>query len=160
MSESDRDSSTAWPHRFAIGHSAQNDRLMKVREENDWLSNEEQQILKLFENGDRAVIAADVAEMRRIYAEDYVQYDESGKGSTREEVTSNLTSGTIRFIAMISIGRQIRLLRDDVTIVHGSEEDIVEQGGQRSAVRYIYMDVVMKREGRWQIVASQLAKSA
>ena len=122
------------------------------------MSNDQQQILKLFEDGDRALIAADAAEMRRIYADDYVQYDDSGKASTREDVISNLTSGKSRFIAMISTGRQIRLLRDDVALVHGSEEDIVEQGGQRVTVRYAYMDVVMKRDGRWQIVASQLAR--
>ena len=123
------------------------------------MSNDQQQILKLFEDGDRALIAADAAEMRRIYADDYVQYDDSGKASTREDVITNLTSGTSRFIAMIPTGRQIRLLREDVALVHGSEEDIVEQAGQRVTVRYVYMDVVMKREGRWQIVTSQLAKS-
>ncbi len=60
---------------------------------------------------------------------------------------------------MTSTGRRIRLLRDDVAIVHGSEEDVVVQGGQRFPVRYVYMDVVMKRNGRWQIMASQLATS-
>jgi hypothetical protein len=59
---------------------------------------------------------------------------------------------------MKSTGRTIRLLRDDVAVVHGSEEDEVEQEGRRSTVRYVYMDVVTKRDGRWQIVASQLAK--
>jgi hypothetical protein len=59
---------------------------------------------------------------------------------------------------MLSTGRRIRVLRNDIAIVHGSEEDEVEQGGQRFHVRYIYMDVVMKREGRWQIVGSQLSK--
>jgi hypothetical protein len=60
---------------------------------------------------------------------------------------------------MISTGRRIRLLSDELAIVHGSEEDDVEQGGRRFPVRYIYMDVVVKREGRWQIVGSQLART-
>jgi hypothetical protein len=121
---------------------------------------DETQILQLFEDGDRALIGADVAEMRRIYADDYIQHDETGNISTRQYVIDKLTSGKIRFVSMKSTGRSIRLLRDDVAIVHGSEEDEVEQEGRRSTVRYIYMDVVMKREGRWQIVASQLAKSS
>ena len=50
------------------------------------------------------------------------------------------------------------MLRDDVAIVHGSEQDEIKQGGRRLKVNYIYMDVVRKRNGRWQIVASQLAK--
>jgi hypothetical protein len=61
---------------------------------------------------------------------------------------------------MVSTGRHIRLLTDDVAIVHGSEEDEVEQAGRRSPVRYVYTDIVMKRHGQWQIVGSQLAKPA
>ena len=116
--------------------------------------------MKLFEDGDRALIAADIAELSRIFADDYVQYDESGEAHTRQEVLNNLKSGAIRYLSMESTGRRIRLLSADVAIVHGSEEDDVEQGGQRFPVSYIYMDVVMKRNGRWQIVASQLAKPA
>jgi len=120
--------------------------------------NDEQQILKLFEDGDRALIAADLAELSRIFADDYVQYDETGKSFSKQNVINNLKSGAIRYIAMNSTGRRIRLLSGDVAIVHGSEEDEVEQNGQRFAVRYIYMDVVVKRQGSWQIAGSQLAK--
>ena len=122
------------------------------------MANDEQKILTLFEDGDRALIAADAAGLSRIFANDYVQYDECGRLSTKQDVITNLTSGAIRYVSMASTGRHIRLLRDDVAIVHGSEDDVVEQGGKRFPVRYIYLDVVMKRDGRWQIVASQLAK--
>ena len=121
---------------------------------------DEQQILKLFEDGDRALVAADITELTRILADDYVQCDESGKSFTKQDVINNLGSGTIRYIAVISIGRHIRLLNENVGIVQGSESDEVEQNGRRFPVRYVYMDVVVKRNGRWQIVASQLAKRA
>jgi hypothetical protein len=90
-------------------------------------SNDKRQIAKLFEDGDRALIAADVKELERIYADDYTQSDESGMISTRRDVIDRLASGRIRFVAMTSTGRAIRLLRDDVAVVHGSEEDMVEQ---------------------------------
>ena len=122
--------------------------------------NAEQEILRLFEDGDRAIIAADVAELSRIFADDYVQYDEAGNASTKAEVIEKLTRGKIRYVSMVSTGRRIRVLRDDVAVVHGSEEDVVEQDGNRFPVRYVYMDVVVKRNGRWQIAASQLAKKA
>jgi ketosteroid isomerase-like protein len=121
-------------------------------------SDDEQQILRLFDDGDCALIAADAEEMQRIYADDYVQYDELDRISTRQDVIDRLTSGQIRFLSMQSTGRHIHLLRGDVAIVSGSEEDEVEQYSRRSIVRYMYMDVVMRREGRWQIVASQLAR--
>lgn len=118
----------------------------------------EQQILKLFEDGDRALMAADVDRLSRIFADDYVQYNESGDSFTKQDVINNLKTGTIRYLAMISTGRRVRLLSDELAIVHGSEEDDVEQGGRRFPVRYIYMDVVVQRNGKWQIVGSQLAK--
>ena len=121
---------------------------------------DEQQIEKLFEDGDRALVAANVAELSRIFADDYFQYNESGQPSTKQDVIRKLSSGEIRYVSMVSTGRSIRLLRDDVAIVHGSEVDMVEQGGERLPVRYGYMDVVVKRDGRWQIVASQLAKAS
>jgi uncharacterized protein (TIGR02246 family) len=126
----------------------------------DRLTKDEQQILKLFEDGDRALIAGDAAELSRIFADDYVQYDESGNLSTKSDVIDRLTSGAIRFISMISTGRRIRILRDEVAIVHGSEDNIVELDRNRFPVRYVYTDIVMKRGEAWQIVASQLARPA
>jgi ketosteroid isomerase-like protein len=123
------------------------------------VDHDEKQILQLFEDGDRALIAADTDELSRIFADDYVQYDETGKSFSKQDVIQNLKSGTIRYISMNSTGRRIRMLSEDMAIVHGSEEDEVEQRGRRFTVRYIYMDVVVKRKGKWQIVGSQLAKN-
>ena len=124
------------------------------------MESDEQQIVNLFEDGDRALIAADLAELSRIFADDYIQYDESGESVTKQDVIRKLETGAVRYLSMVSTGRRIRLLGGELAIVHGSEEDDVEQGGQRFPVRYIYMDVVVKRNGRWQIVGSQLAKPA
>jgi hypothetical protein len=63
-------------------------------------------------------------------------------------VLNNLETGMIRYISMIATGRRIRLLSEDVAIVHGSEEDEVEQSGRCFPVRHVYMDVVVKRNGR------------
>ena len=119
--------------------------------------NDEQQLIRLFEDGDRALISVNVEELQRIYADDYVQYDESGKTSSRHDLIRILTSGATRFISMTSTGRRIRLF-GDFAIVHGSEADVIERDGQRLSVRYLYMDVVIKRDGRWRIVGSQLVK--
>jgi uncharacterized protein (TIGR02246 family) len=116
-----------------------------------------EQIVKLFEEGDRALVAADTGELARIFADDYVQYDESGKPFAKQDVLNNLKTGAVRYLSMRSTGRRIRLLSEDVAVVHGSEEDEVEQDG-RFRVQYVYMDVVMKRDGKWRMVASQLAK--
>lgn len=115
------------------------------------------EIIRVFEDGDRALMSADLLEIERIYADDYVQADESGALSTRADLIRNLTSGKVRFLAMKSTRRRVRVL-ENLAIVNGAEEDEIEREGQRCSVQYVYMDVVIRRGGRWQIVASQLAK--
>jgi Domain of unknown function (DUF4440) len=78
-----------------------------------------QQVLELFEDGDRALIGADVAELRRIYADDYIQYDERGRAATKPGLIDDLNSGRIRFVSMESTGRSIRIVNENFAVVHG-----------------------------------------
>jgi hypothetical protein len=71
-----------------------------------------EQILELFEEGDRTLIAVDIAELSRIFADDYVQYDESARAFSEQDVVNNLSSSASRYIAMRSTGRRIRSLGD------------------------------------------------
>ena len=118
---------------------------------------DEQQIRALFDAGDRALMNADIESLARIFADDYVQYDPTGHPFTKQEVLDNLRSGSVRYPVIQSTARGIRLF-GDFAIVHGSESDEVESDGSRFSVRYLYMDVVFKRSGKWQIVGSQLVK--
>jgi len=122
-------------------------------------SNEEKQIHALFDAGDRALMAADIAALEQIFADDYVQYDPSGRPFTKQDVLENLRTSTVRYPSIVSTGRSIRFF-GDFAIVHGSEEDIVEADGRRILARYLYMDVIVRRNGRWRIVGSLLAKPA
>lgn len=120
---------------------------------------DEQQILALHEAGDKALMTADLAVLAQIFADDYVQYNEAGKPFTKQDVLNNFRSGAIRYPSIVSTERKIRLF-GDTAVVHGSESDEVEVNGKRSAVRYVYLDVLRKRDGEWKLVASQLARSA
>ncbi len=118
---------------------------------------DEKQIEALFEAGDRALMAADLDALAQIFSDDYVQYDPSGQPFTKQQVLDNLRTSTVRYPSIVSTGRTIRQF-GVFAIVHGSENDEVEADGRRSPVRYLYMDVAVKRNGRWQIVGSLLAK--
>jgi ketosteroid isomerase-like protein len=120
-------------------------------------ADDERQILALHEAGDKALMSADVDALARIFAEDYVQYNESGKAFSRQMVLDNFRSGAIRYASIVSTGRTIRVF-GDTALVNGSESDELEIRGQRSAVRYMYLDVLLKRGGEWKLVASQLAR--
>ena len=121
------------------------------------IASDEQQILALHEAGDRALMSADLDVLARIFADDYVQYNEAGTAFTRQDVLNNFRTGAIRYPSIVSTGRQIRVF-GDTAVVHGSESDEVEAGGKRFSVRYVYLDVLRKRDGEWKLVASQLAR--
>jgi len=118
---------------------------------------DEQQILALHEAGDRALMSADVAVLEQIFADDYVQYNESGKAFTKQDVLNNFRTGAIRYPSIVSTGRKIRVF-GNTAVVHGSESDEVEAEGKRFRVRYVYLDVLRKCDGEWKLVASQLAR--
>jgi ketosteroid isomerase-like protein len=120
-------------------------------------SNDERQILALHEAGDRALMSADLTVLARIFADDYVQYNEEGKAFTKSDVLENFRTGAIRYPSIVSTGRKIRIF-GDTAVVYGSESDEVESGGKRFSVRYVYLDVLLKRDGEWKLVASQLAR--
>jgi uncharacterized protein (TIGR02246 family) len=119
---------------------------------------DEKQILALHEAGDQALMSADLEALSRIFADDYVQHNESGQAFTKQDVLNNFRTGAIRYPSIVSTGRTIRVL-GDVAVVNGSELDIVEICGRRSEVRYVYLDVLLKREGKWELIASQFARS-
>jgi len=118
---------------------------------------DEEQILALHEAGDKALMSADLVMLAQIFADDYVQYNEAGKAFSKQDVLNNFRTGAIRYPSIVSTGREIRLF-GDTAIVHGSESDEVEVNGTKSAVRYVYLDVLRKRDGEWKLVASQLAR--
>ena len=103
------------------------------------------------------ILSADVAALAQIFADDYVQYNEAGKAFTKQDVLNNFRTGAIRYPSIVSTGRKIRIF-GDTAVVHGSESDEVEADGKRFSVRYVYLDVLRKKDGEWKLVASQLAR--
>src|SRR6202162_564435 len=99
-------------------------------QQNDEQQNDEQQILALHEAGDKALMSADVAVLAQIFADDYVQYNESGKAFTKQDVLNNFRTGAIRYPSIISAGRKIRVF-GDTAVVHGAESNEVEVRGKR-----------------------------
>jgi ketosteroid isomerase-like protein len=123
----------------------------KNREQTD-----DEQIFALHQAGDKALMSADLTVLARIFADDYVQYNEAGKAFTKQDVLNNFRTGAIRYPSIVSTGRKIRIF-GDTAVVHGSESDEIEINGKRSAVKYVYLDVLRKCDGEWKLVASQLA---
>src|SRR6516225_10074043 len=50
------------------------------------MSDEEQKIHALFDGADRALMAADIEALSKVFADDYVQYDPAGRPFSKREV--------------------------------------------------------------------------
>ena len=118
---------------------------------------EVREITALFEAGDRALERADVNALAKLFADEWVQYDPKGQSRTKAEVFANLQRGSVRYPSIRSTGRDVRIF-GDMAVVHGSETDEVESDRHRTTEKYLYLDVLQKRGGQWQIVSSLLAK--
>ncbi len=152
------DGESDWREASTLASIENNPRLdSQLDSQLDPQRNDEQQILALHEAGDRALMTADLTVLARIFADDYVQYNEAGKAFTKKDVLDNFRTGAIRYPSIVSTARTIRVF-GDTAVVHGSESDEVEVNGKRSAVRYVYLDVLRKCAGEWKLVASQLAR--
>jgi uncharacterized protein (TIGR02246 family) len=123
----------------------------------DSLADDERQIESLYEVGDAALMKADFDALSHILADDYVQYGDAGQPMPRQQILDNFRTGAVRYPSIVSTGRTIRLF-GDMAVVHGSESDEVERDGKRFHARYMYLDVLVKRDGEWKLVASQLAR--
>ncbi|MGB9196435.1 MAG: nuclear transport factor 2 family protein [Terriglobales bacterium] len=129
------------------------------RKRDDVKADDEKQIEQLYHTGDQALMTADLAVLASILAEDYVQVDPAGTPQTKQTILDKLRTGAIRYSSIVSTGRTICIF-GNTAVVHGSESDEVESAGRRFHAGYIYLDVLLKRDGRWKLVASQLAKPA
>jgi uncharacterized protein (TIGR02246 family) len=118
---------------------------------------DEREITAMFEAADRALMNADLDALSAIFGDEYVQYDPSGRPNTKQEIFASLRTGAVRYPSIVSTGRTVRVF-GEMAAVHGSETDEVEQSGRRTSVTYLYLDVLLKRDRRWQIVSSLLAK--
>jgi uncharacterized protein (TIGR02246 family) len=132
-------------------------RPTKHLQSSDSQPSDEQQIEGLYEAGDKALMSADVSVLSHILAEDYIQYGAAGKPQGKETILDSFRTGAIRYPSIVSTGRAIRIF-GDTAVVHGSESDEVEAEGKRFHARYIYLDVLLKRDGQWKLVASQLGR--
>src|SRR5208282_2949416 len=84
----------------------------RIEQQSDVERSDEKQILALHEAGDRALMSADLAVLAQIFADDYVQYNESGQAFTKQDVLNNLRTGAIRYPSIVSTGRRIRVFGD------------------------------------------------
>ena len=101
-----------------------------------------------------AVLGKDTAALSRILADDYTEVDPAGMARTKESVIADTKSGDVVFESFTPSEVEPRVYGDTavvtgVSVVKGSYK------GEDISGKYRWTDTFVKRDGRWQAVASQ-----
>jgi len=105
----------------------------------------------------KANLAADVKAADRIMADDWIATDFLGKTITKAEAIANLKSGanTTQSIELSPI--KVRII-GDTAIVTASDTEKSTYKGKDSSGKYVWTDIFVKRNGKWQAVATHSTK--
>jgi ketosteroid isomerase-like protein len=119
-----------------------------------------EQILKQLERDwTQASLKKDIAALDKIMADDWVSIDFQGKAVTKAETLANLKAG-LPATQAAGIGEMKVRIFGDSAIVTGSDTEKSTLQGKDVIDKYLWTDVFVKRDGRWQAVASQSTKVA
>ena len=118
----------------------------------------EQQIMQIERDWNQAVLVKDYKMLDRIIADDWTAIDFRGMTVTKAETIAELRSGESHNQS-VELGDMIVKVFGHTAVVIGSDTEKSVYHGKDSSGRYAWMDVFAKRNGRWQVVASQTTKA-
>lgn len=96
----------------------------------------------------------DTEALRPILADDLVYCHSNARCESREQFLETIATGAIRY--QVIEPRELRVRRDgDVAIINGRIGVEGAAGGRPASMQLVYLDVYVRRDGRWQLAAWQ-----
>jgi len=118
---------------------------------------EEQELIQLERAWDAAFVAKDMRFIERVLAEEFVAtYGDGTRGDKAAEMTQTLDFDQ-RVDSSVLDSFRVRIY-GDAAVVWFSRHMTGPKSGKIVAVTYRFVDVFVKRSGRWQCVSSQSTK--
>lgn len=115
---------------------------------------DEKALVQLETEWSAAILAADLATLERILADDFVQVGAFGSFDKKQAI-ADLRSGKYKVTSM-SPPRDMKVrFFGDVAVVTGAGEEKSTFQGKDTSGTWVWTDVWVKRKGKWQAVASQ-----
>jgi uncharacterized protein (TIGR02246 family) len=106
-----------------------------------------------------AVKAGDADKVSEILADDWIGIGYDGVRETKKKHLAEMKSGTAKLESFEFGPMDVKVL-GSVAVVQGSNtEKSTTADGKDSSGKYAWMDVFVKRDGRWVIVRSQSTES-
>ena len=123
---------------LVIAQTSKKDRDAKV----------EQELRKLVKSWDEAFVKGDTATLDRLLA---VEFSFVG-GPKKADYLASFKSNTANKIeSAVSTGIEVQVY-DDAAVLTGLDTVSGLNNGQRYFIKWLYLDVWIKRDGRWQCV--------
>ena len=119
----------------------------------------EQTLMQLERDWSQASLKKDIDTLNKIMADDWVNIDFQGKAVTKAQTIANLKSG-LPATQAAGLGEMKVRVFGDSAIVTGSDTGKSGSKGKEVIEKYLWTDVFVRRNGRWQAVASQSTKVA
>ena|SRR5487761_844904 len=115
-----------------------------------------QEVLKLENERNNAVLHADVALLKRLYTPDLVYVNGFGQTLTEAQHLAGLTSKTFKIITLRHDHVRVRVYGDSVGIVTGHTTSLVKYtNGKTVGNPGVYTDVWVKVNGQWRFAVHQ-----
>ncbi len=122
-------------------------------------SSVEQELLKLEDGWNDAMVKADVAFLDRILADDYTFTDEEGTVSTKVQNIADQKSGDFKCTSATSDEYKVRIY-GNAAVVTGRLTMKSLYKGKDSSGQFRWTDTWVKGTGGWQCVATHVSKIA
>jgi len=119
----------------------------------------EQTLMQLERDWSQASLKKDIDTLNKIMADDWVNIDFQGKVVTKAQTIASLKS-VLPATQAAGLGEMKVRVFGDSAIVTGSDTGKSGSKGKEVIEKYLWTDVFVRRNGRWQAVASQSTKVA
>ena len=104
-----------------------------------------------------AMVAADLAKLNQMYADDWSTIGSDGEIFTKEGLLSDFKSGKHKLISFESGPMDVQVL-GDAAVVQSSVSEKRIQDGKDISGQFVFIDLLKKRGGKWVIVRTSGAR--
>lgn len=112
----------------------------------------EQELRKLVQNWDEAFVKKDTETLNRLLADEF----EFVGGVKKADYLASFKTRKANILSAVSTDIQVQVY-DDMAIVTGVDAITIKDAAQDLLTKWLYMDVWVKRGGRWQCVKTYSA---
>jgi hypothetical protein len=122
----------------------------------------EEELLQIEREGCPANLKKDIAYFERVVADDYTDVNSRGVGGTKAELIAGLKSGDVGLSVCVDENVKVRVYGDAAVVTGlGTRTGKIGAGSEPVKERKVlWVDFFVKKDGRWQVVASQLTQAA